>query len=67
MGYKRLMSRVRGPYPTKDGHLALVVYTDKHWRAFSAMVGKPDLLDTDPAFQDAGSRVPSIPRIWDIS
>lgn len=56
MGYKRLMSRVRGPYPTKDTHLSLVVYTDKHWRAFSAMVGKPNLLDTDPRFKTQEAR-----------
>ena len=56
MGYKRLLSRVRGPYPTKDGHLALVVYTDKHWRAFSAMVGKPDLVDTDERFRTQETR-----------
>lgn len=56
IGYKRLMSRERGPYPTKDGHLALVVYTDKHWRAFSAMVGQPDLVDTDPRFKTQETR-----------
>jgi crotonobetainyl-CoA:carnitine CoA-transferase CaiB-like acyl-CoA transferase len=56
MGYKRLLSRVRGPYPTKDGYLALVVYTDKHWRAFSAMVGEPDLIDTDPRFMTQETR-----------
>ncbi len=56
MGYKRLLSRVRGPYPTKDGHLALVVYTDKHWRAFGAMVGEPDLVDTDPRFKTQETR-----------
>ncbi|MFZ5692844.1 MAG: CaiB/BaiF CoA transferase family protein [Pseudomonadota bacterium] len=56
MGYKRLLSRVRGPYPTKDGYLALVVYTDKHWRAFSAMAGQPDLLDTDPRFRTQETR-----------
>jgi crotonobetainyl-CoA:carnitine CoA-transferase CaiB-like acyl-CoA transferase len=56
MGYKRLLSRVRGPYPTKDGYLALVVYTDKHWRAFSAMVGEPDLIDTDPRFKTQETR-----------
>ena len=50
MGYKRLLSRVRGPYPTKDGYLALVVYTDKHWRAFSALAGQPDLIEADPRF-----------------
>ena len=56
MGYKRLLSRTRGPYPTRDGHLAIVVYTDKHWRAFSRMVGKPDLLDSDPRFRNQETR-----------
>ncbi|WP_421956475.1 CaiB/BaiF CoA transferase family protein [Polaromonas sp.] len=50
MGYLRLLSRTRGPYATKDGHLSLVVYTNTHWRAFSKLVGEPDLLDRDPRF-----------------
>jgi crotonobetainyl-CoA:carnitine CoA-transferase CaiB-like acyl-CoA transferase len=56
MGYKRLLSRTRGPYPTLDGHLALVVYTDKHWRSFTALVGEPDLLDRDERFASQHSR-----------
>jgi crotonobetainyl-CoA:carnitine CoA-transferase CaiB-like acyl-CoA transferase len=56
MGYKRLLSRTRGPYPTQDGYLALVVYTDKHWRAFTALVGEPDLLDKDPRFASQETR-----------
>ncbi len=48
MGYGRLLSRTRGPYATKDGHLAIVVYTDKHWRAFTQLVGCPALLDSCP-------------------
>ncbi len=56
MGYKRLLSRTRGPYPTLDGHISVVVYTDKHWRAFSALTGCPDLLDTDPRFASQESR-----------
>ncbi|NDH54716.1 MAG: CoA transferase, partial [Betaproteobacteria bacterium] len=56
MGYKRLLSRVRGPYATRDGHLSLVVYTDKHWRAFSDMVGLPGLLDNDPRFCNQEAR-----------
>jgi crotonobetainyl-CoA:carnitine CoA-transferase CaiB-like acyl-CoA transferase len=50
MGYRRLLSRTRGPYATRDGYLSLVVYTDKHWRAFTNIVGCPDLLDTDERF-----------------
>jgi crotonobetainyl-CoA:carnitine CoA-transferase CaiB-like acyl-CoA transferase len=56
MKYLRLMSRTRGPYPTKDGDLALVVYTDKHWRAFTTYLGCPDLIDTDPRFASQQSR-----------
>lgn len=56
MGYRRLLSRTRGPYPTADGHLAIVVYTDKHWRAFSRMVGKPDLMRADPRFASLETR-----------
>ena len=56
MGYRRLLSRTRGPYATRDGHLSLVVYTDRHWRAFTEVVGCPGLLDTDPRFQSQESR-----------
>ena len=56
MGYTRLLSRTRGPYPTKDGYLSLVVYTDKHWRAFSRLIGRPDLLDTDARFKSQETR-----------
>jgi len=56
MGYPRLLSRARGPYATKDGHLSLVVYTDKHWRAFTGLVGWPTLLETDARFASQHSR-----------
>ncbi|MBI1622414.1 CaiB/BaiF CoA transferase family protein [Aquamicrobium zhengzhouense] len=50
MGYKRLLSRVRGPYKTKDGYLSLVVYLDKHWHAFCELVGDPGMIERDPRF-----------------
>jgi len=56
MGYLRLLSRVRGPYPTRDGHLSIVVYTDKHWRAFTDFVGDPGLIERDPRFATQESR-----------
>jgi crotonobetainyl-CoA:carnitine CoA-transferase CaiB-like acyl-CoA transferase len=56
MGYKRLLSRSRGPYRTRDGFLALVVYTNKHWEAFTRLVGCPDLLGSDPRFKDQEAR-----------
>jgi len=56
MGYRRLLSRTRGPYPTQDGHLSLVVYTDRHWRSFSTAVGCPGLIEQDPRFASQESR-----------
>jgi len=56
MGYRRLLSRTRGPYPTKDGYLAIVVYTDRHWRDFARLIGQPSLPDADARFRSQESR-----------
>ena len=50
MGYMRLLNRFRGPYPTKDGHICIVVYTDKQWHAFCDLVGDPGMINRDPEF-----------------
>ena len=50
MGYMRLLNRFRGPYPTRDGYICIVVYTDKQWRAFCDLVGDPGMIDRDPDF-----------------
>jgi crotonobetainyl-CoA:carnitine CoA-transferase CaiB-like acyl-CoA transferase len=56
MGYLRLLSRFRGPYPTRDGYLSLVVYSDKHWQAFTEFVGDPGLLERDERFRNQEMR-----------
>jgi len=55
-GYLRLLSRTRGPYPTQDGYLSLVVYTDEHWRKFSQLIGQPELPKQDPRFASMQTR-----------
>jgi crotonobetainyl-CoA:carnitine CoA-transferase CaiB-like acyl-CoA transferase len=55
-GYPRLLARTRGPYPTADRHLAVVVYTDKQWRAFARIIGQPDLVAPGTIFADQASR-----------
>jgi len=50
LGYMRLLSRHRGPYPTKDGHICIVVYTDAQWRAFTDLIGDPGLIERDERF-----------------
>lgn len=39
--YPRTVAPNRKPYPTKDGHVAALIYNDKHWNAFIAAV-QPD-------------------------
>jgi crotonobetainyl-CoA:carnitine CoA-transferase CaiB-like acyl-CoA transferase len=56
VGYKRLLSRTRGPYRTKDSYLAVVVYTDRHWRAFANIVGVQTLFDPGSVFLSMESR-----------
>lgn len=43
-GYPRLLEGGRRPYRTADGWIALLPYTDRHWRAFFAGAERPDLL-----------------------
>ena len=41
-GYPRLLSPKRKPFATKDGHLCVLPFTDRHWRDFAALVGCPE-------------------------
>lgn len=36
--YPRTVAPNRRPYPTKDGHIAALIYNDKHWNAFVTAV-----------------------------
>lgn len=49
MGYDSVRRGVRKPYPTKDGHLAFLPYSDLHWHKFFRLVGRPELAE-DPRF-----------------
>jgi crotonobetainyl-CoA:carnitine CoA-transferase CaiB-like acyl-CoA transferase len=42
-GYSRTKSPYRRPYPTKDGSIAVMIYTDAQWRAFFELSGRPEL------------------------
>ncbi|MDB5721393.1 MAG: CoA transferase [Alphaproteobacteria bacterium] len=40
MGYQRILTDLRRPYRTQDGYVSMVLYTDKHWRAFVRIAGE---------------------------
>nr|WP_314075414.1 CoA transferase [uncultured Roseococcus sp.] len=47
--YPRAASPHRRPYRTKDGWIAVLIYNDKHWRAFVELTGQPEWA-RDPRF-----------------
>jgi len=63
-GYPRLMSPVRRPYRTKDGHICCVVYSDDNWRAFLEIIGQPELLKTDPRLASITTRTAHIDELY---
>jgi len=56
VGYSRLLTRFRKPYRTQDGHIAVLVYNDKHWRTFFQLIGREDTFNADARFQTAAER-----------
>ena len=43
MGYDRIINKYRHPFPTKNGYICALPYTDQHWIAFFELAGRPDL------------------------
>jgi crotonobetainyl-CoA:carnitine CoA-transferase CaiB-like acyl-CoA transferase len=47
LGYDRLMSKYRKPYQTKDGYIAILPYSTKHWIRFFEICDLPDWAAAD--------------------
>jgi crotonobetainyl-CoA:carnitine CoA-transferase CaiB-like acyl-CoA transferase len=56
MGYTRLLTPHRRPFKTRDGYIALIVYTDRHWQQFFEVIGQPDKFTDDSRFTTAAMR-----------
>jgi crotonobetainyl-CoA:carnitine CoA-transferase CaiB-like acyl-CoA transferase len=54
-GYTRMLSKHRRPYETRDGYVCVLMYNDKHWKAFFEMIGRQDKL-ADARFASAEGR-----------
>ncbi len=60
--YPRATSEARRPYRTADGHIGVMIYNDKHWRAFFEELGNPDW-SRDPIFGSMRSRTENIGQV----
>jgi crotonobetainyl-CoA:carnitine CoA-transferase CaiB-like acyl-CoA transferase len=63
--YPRISSPARRPFPTADGYLAAVVYTDRDWARFFEMIGRPELAD-EPRFATLFSRTQHLDELYAI-
>jgi len=63
-GYARMLAEHRAPYRTKDGYMCVLIYNDKHWRAFLALVGRPEMFEQDPRFGSHEARSRNIAEVY---
>ena len=64
MGYQPVSSASRRPYKTQDGYLALLPYSDAHWRQFFELAGEPQIMQ-DPRFATFAERQKHFRTVWD--
>ena len=62
--YARVVAASRRPYATSDGHVGVMIYNDKHWRAFFAALGNPEW-SKDPMFASLADRTRNIHAVLD--
>lgn len=62
-GYARTESPHRRPCRTKDGHLAVMIYTDAQWHAFFEAIGRPELAD-EPRYRTIRERTLHIDELY---
>lgn len=63
MGYEPVSSAARRPFPTRDGYLCLLPYSDAAWRRLFDLVGRPDVM-ADPRFATFAARQQNVALVW---
>jgi len=64
-GYRRMLTEYRRPYQTRDGYVCVLIYNDKHWKAFFEMIGRPDML-ADARFASAEGRSRNFDAVYGL-
>ena len=65
VAYTRSINKNRKPYPTKDGYIALVPYSDAQWEKFFELGGKPGVFQ-DPRFSTYQARTENIGALYGL-
>ena len=62
-GYSRMFAPDRRPHRTADGHICILPYSERHWRDFFSIAGRPELAD-DPRLADAQIRSSHVAALY---
>ena len=62
--YPRVVAPSRRPYATSDGHIGVLIYTDKQWRAFFTALGDP-AWSNDEMFASLANRTRNVVAVLD--
>ena len=62
-GYARMLAPDRRPHRTADGHICILPYTDRHWRDFFRIAGRPEFAE-DPRLADAPTRSRHVAELY---
>ena len=66
MGYVRVLAPWRRPYRTADGRICMLAYTDRQWRRFWQVAGRPEMM-SDPRFVDLAARTRHIDDVYRLA
>jgi crotonobetainyl-CoA:carnitine CoA-transferase CaiB-like acyl-CoA transferase len=64
-GYARMLAPDRRPHRTADGHICILPYSDRHWRDFFHIAGRPEFAD-DPRLADAQTRSHHVAELYAV-
>ena len=64
MGYEPVSSASRRPYKTLDGYMALLPYSNAHWKRFFELAGEPHIMQ-DERFSTFAARQKNFRHVWD--
>ncbi len=62
VGYPRMLTPHRRPYPTKDGYISVIASSDAQYARLLAALGRPELID-DPRFTSIAARADNVDAV----
>jgi crotonobetainyl-CoA:carnitine CoA-transferase CaiB-like acyl-CoA transferase len=63
LGYPRMLTPHRRPYPTKDGYISVIAHSNAQWGKLFEAMGKPELIN-DPRFSSVQARSKNIDAVY---